>query len=211
MRDNDERAGAVSRSLVDTETVSSFLDRIAARTPAPGGGGACAVSIGMAAALVAMVARYSTKQLPNAEQLAEAADALRAEALPLVDADATAYEALLTAFRDKSPGYEERVRMAAEGAAEVPLRMTDIAARLAQIAAALHQSNTNLQGDLAIAATICYLTAASAGQLVDLNVEAGDLDEKFSETADANLAAVEDALDELDDLFPDLDAETGDQ
>lgn len=210
MKDNDDRTAAGS-PLVDTETVRSFLDRIAARTPAPGGGGACAVSVGMAAALVAMVARFSNKQLPNAEQLAEAADALRAEALPLVDADAVAYEQLLTAFRDKSPGYDERVRMAAEAAADVPLQMTDIAARLAQLAAALRYSNKNLQGDLAIAATMCYLTAASAGQLVDLNVEAGDLDDKYSETADANLAVVEDALDELDDLFPDMDAETGDE
>lgn len=194
-------AGDGGPSLVDTETVASFLDKMAAREPAPGGGGACAVSLGMAAALVAMVARYSTRQLPDAEQLAERADALRAEVLPLVRADAAAYTALLAAFRDKSPGREERVAAAARRAAEVPLRMTDVAARVVQVAAGLAAGNKNLAGDLCTGAMMCLTAATSAAGLVDANVRSGGLDRQLSAVAHRNVDTLEATLSELDEVF----------
>ena len=41
-------------------TITAFLDSLADRTPAPGGGATAALHLGQAAALVSMVARYST-------------------------------------------------------------------------------------------------------------------------------------------------------
>ena len=77
------------------EPVRGFLDQVAARTPAPGGGGAAAVTGAMAAGLVAMAARFSARQLPEAGDLAEEADRLRYMASQLVDMDARAYTRVL--------------------------------------------------------------------------------------------------------------------
>ena len=42
-----------------TDTIETFLAQLAARVPAPGGGATAALHAAQAAALVAMVARYS--------------------------------------------------------------------------------------------------------------------------------------------------------
>ncbi|MQA82004.1 MAG: formiminotransferase-cyclodeaminase [Streptosporangiales bacterium] len=181
-------------------TVAGFLDSIAERTPAPGGGGACAVAIGMAAALVAMAARFSTKQLPDADDIARRADALRAEALPLVAADAAAYSALLTAFRDTSEARDELVTEASGAACEVPLRMTDLAARTAGLAATVGTSgNPNLRGDACTAALLCRSAASAAATLVGINVAAGGLDDRLVENARADAAAASKAAATLED------------
>jgi len=41
------------------DTIAAFLDQLAARVPAPGGGATSALHAAQAAALLAMVARYS--------------------------------------------------------------------------------------------------------------------------------------------------------
>ncbi|MGH3176044.1 MAG: cyclodeaminase/cyclohydrolase family protein, partial [Streptosporangiaceae bacterium] len=41
------------------DTIAAFLDQLAARVPAPGGGATAALHAAQAAALLAMVARYS--------------------------------------------------------------------------------------------------------------------------------------------------------
>ncbi len=76
-----------------------FLDLLAARVPAPGGGGAAAVTGALAAGLVAMAARFSEAQLPAAADVAQQADRLRARAAGLADQDAAAYGAVLDAYK----------------------------------------------------------------------------------------------------------------
>lgn len=180
--------------------VAHFLDRIAERTPAPGGGGACAVTVAMAAALVAMAARYSGKQLDDAEALAADADGLRADALPLVQADADAYGELLAAFKDRSDGRKERIAAASRRACDVPLQMTDLAARAATLAAAVaSRGNPNLGGDATTAALLCVAAAQSAAHLVRINVAGGGLDPDLAEAADSNAAAAATAAEQLHD------------
>lgn len=184
-------------------SVADFLDSIAERTPAPGGGGACAVTIGLAAALVAMAARFSAKQLPDAGDIAERADALRAEALSLVAADAAAYSTVLGAFRDTSDDRDRLVTEACEAACEVPLRMTDLAARVAALAATVGTSgNPNLRGDACTAALLCRSAAAAAATLVAINVAAGGLDDRLADTARADTASASEAAATLEDHHP---------
>ncbi|MGH3095941.1 MAG: cyclodeaminase/cyclohydrolase family protein [Streptosporangiales bacterium] len=179
--------------------MGAFLDRIAERTPAPGGGGACAVTIGMAAALVAMAARYSGKQLPDADALATEADELRADALPLVQADADAYGELLAAFRDRSEGRGERVAVASRRACDVPLRMTDVAARTANLAVTVaSRGNPNLRGDATTAALLCAAASRSAAHLVRINVAGGGLDPQLLEAAGRNATAAATAAEQLE-------------
>jgi methenyltetrahydrofolate cyclohydrolase len=88
-------------------TLTEFLEDVAAKTSAPGGGGVASVSIALAAALAGMTARFSEKKLGDeANRLAAQADALRAEVGELAQADADAYGAYVEAKRlpEDDPG-----------------------------------------------------------------------------------------------------------
>lgn len=171
------------------ETVDGFLQRVAERTPAPGGGGACAVSVAMGAALVAMAARYSTRQLPDADAMATAADELRAEALPLVRADADAYGTFLDAMRDKSEERDRRIADASRAACDVPLRMTELAVQVARLAVRVaSDGNQRLVGDARTGALLCSAAATAAAHLVATNVKSSGLDPTLVERAEDNAA-----------------------
>jgi formiminotetrahydrofolate cyclodeaminase len=175
------------------QPVRHFLDQVAARSPAPGGGGSAALTAALAAGLVAMAARFSAAQLPDAGELAARADGLRARAAELVDDDACAYGAVLDAFglpREPGSGRDQRVREALERAAAVPEEMTEIAAQVAELAARLATAgNPNLRGDSVSAALLAEASARSASCLVDINVALGGLSKDVSLRATRNVAA----------------------
>ncbi|MBA2698132.1 MAG: cyclodeaminase/cyclohydrolase family protein, partial [Nocardioidaceae bacterium] len=101
---------------------------MAKREPAPGGGAVAAVTVSLAASLVAMAARYSADRLDDGDRLVDDAEQLRAGAAPLADDDAAAYGAVISAYavaRGDNSGDRSRIREALTRAAEVPL---DIAA-----------------------------------------------------------------------------------
>ena len=66
--------------------LSDFLEKVAAKTPTPGGGSVSAAVGAMGAALGVMTARYSEAPDPEREL-----DQLKNEFLALVDSDAEAY------------------------------------------------------------------------------------------------------------------------
>src|ERR671920_90654 len=89
---------------VRNDTIDSFLNALADRVPAPGGGATAALHAAQAAALVAMVARYSDgpRYAAHAEEIvriSNTADALREEALTLAELDAAAFTAVTDAYR----------------------------------------------------------------------------------------------------------------
>jgi methenyltetrahydrofolate cyclohydrolase len=168
--------------------VRDFLDLLAARVPAPGGGGAAAVTGALAAGLVAMAARFSEAQLPAAADVAQQADRLRVRAAGLADQDAAAYGAVLDAYKlpRKPNGRERRQRIEAalHGAAAVPLEIAEIAAQVAQLAARVAVgANPNLRGDTMAAAHLAEASARSAAALVDINVALGPLPGDLSRRA----------------------------
>jgi formiminotetrahydrofolate cyclodeaminase len=168
------------------EPVRGFLDQLAARTPAPGGGGAAAVTGAMAAGLVAMAARFSATRLPGAGELADEADELRRRLAQLADLDARAYTAVLEAFRlpAEDGQREARRREALRGAALVPLEVAGIGARVAAMAVRLAEAgNPNLRGDAVTGAVLAAASARSAACLVDINVGLGGLDPGLSRRA----------------------------
>lgn len=164
------------------KTLARFLERVAAETPAPGGGAVAAVVVAMGAALVEMVARFS-----GAGDAVAAAQALRERAAPLAQADADAYAAFLAA-RDEA---------AHSRTVEVPLEVAAIGAEVAALAADLaERGNPNLRGD-AVAAALAASAGATAGaKLVEINLE-GRADERLArarEYASAASAATARAL-----------------
>ncbi len=174
-------------------SLDDFLERLAARTPAPGGGGAAAVTGAMAAGLVAMAARFSVTQLPGALDLAEQADRLRYQVTQLVDMDARAYAAVLDARR-RPGGRSADLREALRGAATVPLEIAAIGARVAQMAARVAAAgNPNLRGDAVTGAVLAAASARSAACLVDINVAWGELEPSLSQRAAQAVAEAGDA------------------
>ena len=178
------------------EPVRGFLDQLAARTPAPGGGGAAAVTGAMAAGLVAMAARFSARQLPGAGEVADQADELRRRLAQLAEEDARAYAAVLDAGR--RPGDDrqrrKRTREALLGAAHVPLEIAGIGARVARLAVRVAEAgNPNLRGDAVTGALLAAASARSAACLVDINVGLGGLDPELSRRAVRAVADADDA------------------
>ena len=83
------------------ETIGSFLTRLAARSAAPGGGATGALHAAQAAALLAMVARFSDGPRYDAETVGRvraAADGLADEAVGIAVADQAAFEVVISAY-----------------------------------------------------------------------------------------------------------------
>jgi formiminotetrahydrofolate cyclodeaminase len=141
--------------------VNSFLDEVAARTPAPGGGAVAAMTAASAAALVSMAARFS-----SAPEVAETGDSLRARLVALADADAAAYTEVLSTRG-------EARREALRRATDVPREIASVASEVAGLANRLAaEGNPRLHGDARVAELIAEAAATAAGVLVDINVAA---------------------------------------
>ena len=158
-----------------------FLDMVASRETAPGGGASAAVAVALAAALSNMAARFSTEHLAETETLVGTAEELRGRAMPLARADAAAYGRVLDAYRSPrgdEEGRRRRVREALSEAADVPLSIAEIGAEVSGIAARLaEEGNPNLRGDAVTAAALAGAGVRAAITLVEINVSAGGADD----------------------------------
>jgi methenyltetrahydrofolate cyclohydrolase len=178
--------------------VRAFLELLAARAPAPGAGGAAAITGALAAGLVAMTARFSGEQLPAAVDLAEEADRLRERAASLADLDATAYRAVLDAYRLPAEGDDrerrDKIAAALYRAATTPLDIAEIAARVAELAACVAaRANANLRGEAIAAAYLAEASARTAAALVEINAALcslpGTLSRRAADAVNTALAA----------------------
>ncbi len=152
--------------------IRDYLDLIAASTPAPGGGSVAALSVSFAAALVAMAARGSSRQLVGAEGLADEAERLMHESMALADSDAEAYTAVVAArgVREAGASSQERYRQAMQRATEVPLAVTSAAAQTALLGSQMRRNgNPALAGDVTTAIHLAVAAAQAAAGLVDIN------------------------------------------
>jgi formiminotetrahydrofolate cyclodeaminase len=157
------------------QTIATFLDDLAARSAAPGGGAVSALTVAMSAGLIGMAARFSDEYLESAHDLADKADVIRAQVGPLAQADADAYRGLLAALRlpRDEPNREETIAAASQEAADVPLEISAYAAEVALIAAQIsREGNPNLQGDAIAAALIAAAAARACANLVRINLDA---------------------------------------
>ena len=162
------------------DTIAAFLDQLAARVSAPGGGATAALHAAQAAALLAMVARYSDGPRYDAglmNRIVTEADALREDALALADADATAFGAVAEAYRlPRTTERETSARSAAissalSGAARPPADVVRTALLLVSLAAELRPAgNQNMITDVAAAAEAARAAAVTARLLIEVNL-----------------------------------------
>jgi methenyltetrahydrofolate cyclohydrolase len=152
-------------------TVADFLDALADRTPAPGGGATAALACAMAAGLVEMASSFASN-LGALEGARERAHTLRAESSRLAYADGRAYGVVLEALR--MPNGPERTRRLDEAVSvsiQIPMRIMEIAAEVSVLAAEIAETgNKNLEGDALSGALLAEASARSAATLAQLNV-----------------------------------------
>jgi formiminotetrahydrofolate cyclodeaminase len=163
-------------------TIEAFLTDLAARTAAPGGGATSALHAAQAAALLAMVARYSdgAKYAADAsaiESVRADADELRESCTNLIDADATAFAAVAAAYRlprdtpELAGDRSEAIAAALAGAAEPPAAVITAAARLMKLAEVLLPiGNRNVVSDVAAAAEAIRAAVATARINIQVNL-----------------------------------------
>jgi formiminotetrahydrofolate cyclodeaminase len=164
------------------DTIETFLTQLAARVPGPGGGATAALHAAQAAALVAMVARYSdsAKYAAHAETMAAVtttADELRGSALTLAEDDAQAFTAVTRAYGlPKANSADVALRSAAIAAAlvdaaRVPARVVEVADRALALAEQLLPiGNRNVISDVAAAADAARAAATTARVNVEINL-----------------------------------------
>jgi methenyltetrahydrofolate cyclohydrolase len=164
------------------ETIGGFLDKLAAKTAAPGGGAVAALHAAQAAALIGMVARYSVglkyaAAAPSIERVRAASDLLRAECTALITADAAAFGSVAAAYAlPKDTAEQEAARSAAIAAGLVtaagpPAAVIAAAARLLDLAEALQPiANRTVLSDVVAAAEAIRAAAATARVNVEVNL-----------------------------------------
>ncbi len=160
------------------ETFAQLLERLAARTPAPGGGTGAAVAGATAAALAEMAAAFAAARGggdPNMENAKERAAILRARLLELADEDVRSYQPVLDALarHRTDPDRARAVKAALSGAADPPLKIAIAATEVAELAAAAATApgNEHLLGDATAAAAIAEAATQAAARLVALNLD----------------------------------------
>jgi methenyltetrahydrofolate cyclohydrolase len=192
-----------------TGTITDFLDALAAKVPAPGGGAAAALHLGQAAALVSMVARYTTgpryaKHEELVTRICERADAARTRALRFADEDMAAFSAVMESYRlSKDTDAEAAARTAAiaaatKRAAAVPADVADAAAEVLTLAEdLLPVANRNVISDVAAAADAARAAATTARVNVEINIP-GILDPLACESLLTRMKGVDDVLERAD-------------
>lgn len=177
--------------------IVDFLAQLAAHVPAPGGGATAALHAAQAAALLGMVARYTTgeKYTDHAEAivaLIAETDTMRARALRLLEEDAVAFTAVTDAYRlPKGPERSAAIASALVGAAEPPARVVETATRLVELCELLLPiGNPNVITDVAAAADAARAALTTARVNVEINLS-GIKDEKARDALRARLADVD--------------------
>ncbi|RJT83275.1 formimidoyltetrahydrofolate cyclodeaminase [Arthrobacter cheniae] len=170
--------------MISSETIDAYLARLASREPTPGGGAAAALHAAQGAALVAMVARYTTgvKYEQHDElvrRIISAADGLVAEALRLADADEQAFQGVMKSY--KLPSGTEELKAARTAslqealilAAQTPAQLIGLASTVVELATELFEvANTTVISDIAAAADAARAAATTARVNIDINVVA---------------------------------------
>jgi formiminotetrahydrofolate cyclodeaminase len=184
------------------ETITAFLDQLAARVPAPGGGATAALHAAQSAALLAMVARYSNGAKYDAElmdHIITEADGICGDALALAEADAAAFGAVADAYalpRETPEQREARSAAIAEslgGAARPPADVVRLTLLLVSLAEELLPAgNRNVITDVAAAAEAARAAAVTAQVNIEVNLR-GIKDPSVQ----AELAAMGEVTDEV--------------
>lgn len=176
----------------------ALLELFAQAGRGPAAGSAAALVTAAAAALVAKVARMSGAVWEDAEAAAAQAESLRARVAPLAQADADAYAAALDRLSAGGEPESERrdfqLGRALTAAAEIPWRIADAAADVAELAALVAERGALASRPDAVgAAMLAEASARTAAHLVEVNLAVG-ADQELTRRCEAAVSAAGQAL-----------------
>lgn len=171
----------------------AFLDRLASRSPEPGGGSASALVGAVGAALVSMVAnltlgkeKYADVQ-DRIEELLRESEGLRADLQDLLQRDTEVYADVSAAYKlpreteEQKAERNARIQEALKKATEVPFEIAEKClevARLSETAAEI--GNVGAVSDAGVAVLLAEAAAQSAALNVKINVNSIE-DREFAE------------------------------
>jgi len=189
-------------------SVGNWLEALASRTPAPGGGAAAAFCAATSASLLTMVAHYTTgeKWADRTSRMWAMTDdlaALRVRAVALADADAVAFRAVGAAYRlprqtdEQKAARRAAIQEALIGAAEPPAQTGELITRLVALAGELAESgNPSVLSDVAVASAIARSALESAIVNIEINraqIRDGDVLKRLTQVIDQLTEAIRDA------------------
>lgn len=144
-----------------TQSLTKYLNDLAARVPAPGGGSAAAVNAALGAGLVSMVVNFTLgkqrykKFEKELKIILAKSEELRKQFLELVDLDVAAY---------KSKNIRQSLA--------VPLKLARLCYQAAKLCPPLvKKGNLNLVSDVGVAAVLFESAFAGAGFNVEINLK----------------------------------------
>ncbi|MEE2682129.1 MAG: cyclodeaminase/cyclohydrolase family protein [Planctomycetota bacterium] len=173
--------------------LTELLDRLAEKSPVPGGGSVAGITTGLAAGLGGMVVAYSlgksslSEHQSMLETAAERLQRLRGCAVEQADADAAAYRELNTLWRldEDDPARIEGFADAVRGAIEAPGAIMHSAREVLDCLRELpERSARHLRSDLAIAVELACTGGRAAERNVSVNLPLVE-DETLREELDA--------------------------
>jgi formiminotetrahydrofolate cyclodeaminase len=195
-------------------TLTGFLDVLASAAPVPGGGGASAVAGALAASLGQMVAnltsgkkKYADVQ-PRIDQIIPELEALRAQLLDLVQADADAFEPLSRAYGLPRATEEERAHKAEvmEGALRVacepPYQIMETICEAIDVLEELSVIGTRIAiSDVGVGAAFCSAALKGASLNVFINAKSMTDREYADELVARTQALLDDGCAKADETF----------
>lgn len=162
-----------------------YLDDLAAKKPAPGGGSAAAAVGAIGVGLLSMVANFTIGKdkykdvEPEIQELLTSAEDLRCDLQKLIDEDITAYQKVSAAYKMPRENQEEKaarseaIQAALKDAMAVPLAICRNLFDAAQLCEPLLQKgNVNLLSDVGVGAEFIASGFASALLNVEINLSA---------------------------------------
>lgn len=175
------------------QSIKKYLDNLAARKPAPGGGSAGALAGSLAIGLLSMVANFSIgKGLGEEDRIKEIlkeSEELREKMQRLIDEDVRVYEKLSLAFKlpKESKGRKEKIQKALKEAAQVPLKIVEFSLRICELnKEILPICNPRLISDIGVSLSLAYSSAEIGALNVKINL-ASIKDEEFNRNCEEKL------------------------
>jgi formiminotetrahydrofolate cyclodeaminase len=170
--------------MSNNQTIQTFLDELASAAPTPGGGGAAALSGATGAALVSMVCNLTIGKEKFAgveihmQEILSKSETLRARLTEMIEADVTAFNTVMAAYRLPKNSDEEKaartaaIQEASKKATLVPLAAARACAEVIDLCRpTAEMGNPNVVSDAGVA-VLCGqagLKAAALNVLINLS------------------------------------------
>jgi formiminotetrahydrofolate cyclodeaminase len=176
--------------------VQDFLADVATPEPMPGAGFCAAVTLSMAAGLVAMVASASRGEWGEAKGAAAQANTLRERVAPLAQLNVEAYASAIARLRaaeyapdqrEAEPGSDPSQDLGPllERAAQIPLEIAQAAVDVASLAAVVAERGEQaLRADAVAGALLAQGAARAATTLVEVNLGTTSSDPRVTRARD---------------------------